>query len=97
MDTVMGRFTNALKFVLPWLYFGWFEASSMQATPGKMALGILVTDQRGNRISFGRASIRTFAKYISYKILFIGFFMAAVTRKKQGLHDMLAGCLVVNR
>jgi len=51
----------------------------------------------GNRIGFGRATGRHFAKIISGIILLIGYLMVAFTQKKQGLHDMMAGCLVVNK
>jgi uncharacterized RDD family membrane protein YckC len=62
-----------------------------------MFLGIKVTDLNGSRIDFGRATGRYFGKFISSIILFIGFIMVAFTQKKQGLHDILADCLVVNR
>jgi uncharacterized RDD family membrane protein YckC len=89
--------SNALGAVVGWLYFAAMESSKLQATPGKMALGIIVTDTDGHPISFLRATGRHFAKYISMVILFIGFIMVAFTERKQGLHDMLAGCLVVNK
>jgi uncharacterized RDD family membrane protein YckC len=60
-----------------------------------MALGIRVTDLDGNRIGFGKATGRYFAKILSALILGIGFLMVAFTERKQGLHDMLAGTLVV--
>ncbi len=80
-----------------WLYYALFESSSKQATLGKMALGIVVTDIDGNRISFGRANARFWSKIISGMILGIGFLMAAFTEKKQGLHDMIAGTLVIKK
>ncbi len=80
-----------------WLYFALMESSSKQATLGKMALGIIVTDLNGNRLSFGRATGRYFGKIISGAILMIGYIMAAFTEKKQALHDIIAGCLVVDR
>jgi uncharacterized RDD family membrane protein YckC len=49
------------------------------------------------RISFGRATGRFFAKIISSIILFIGFIMAGFTEKKQALHDMIAGTLVIRK
>lgn len=76
-------------------YFPILESSSLQATPGKLALGIKVTDLQGNRIGFGRALGRNLAKIVSVIILYIGFIMAGFTAKKQALHDMIAGCLVV--
>lgn len=83
--------------VIAWLYFTLMEASSNQGTLGKMALGIVVTDLDGKRISWGRANARFWSKIISYVILLIGFIMAGFTEKKQGLHDMIAGTLVVRK
>ncbi|HUU41684.1 MAG TPA: RDD family protein [Desulfatiglandales bacterium] len=85
-----------LGIIIGWLYYAMMESSSKQGTLGKMALGIKVTDLSGNKITFGRATGRHFSKYISAIILFIGYLMVAFTAKKQGLHDMIAGCLVVN-
>ncbi len=73
------------------------ESSPTQATLGKMALGIKVTDLAGKRVGFGKATGRYFGKIISALILLIGFIMVAFTEKKQGLHDKMAGCLVVNK
>lgn len=78
-----------------WLYFAFMESSPWQATLGKRALGIVVTDESGNRLSFGRATGRYWAKFLSYIILLIGFIMAGFTPKKQALHDMVANTLVV--
>ncbi len=86
---------SALGFIIMVLYFAIMESSSKQGTLGKMVLGIVVTDAGGNRISFGRALGRNLAKVISDIILFIGHLMVAFTPKKQGLHDMIAGTLVV--
>jgi uncharacterized RDD family membrane protein YckC len=77
-----------------WLYWALMESSTWQATLGKKALGIYVTDLEGRRISFGRATGRFFAKLISGFALWIGYIMAGFTEKKQALHDMIAGCLV---
>ncbi|MFW9806568.1 MAG: RDD family protein [Candidatus Thorarchaeota archaeon] len=84
-----------LGLVGGWLYFALMESSSKQATLGKMALGIIVTDYNGNRISFARATGRHFAKIISAILLLVGYIMIAFTEKKQGLHDIISGCLVV--
>lgn len=81
--------------VINWLYFALLESSGKQATLGKMALGMVVTDLDGNRVSFGKASGRFFGKILSGLILLIGYIMAAFTERKQALHDMLAGTLVL--
>jgi uncharacterized RDD family membrane protein YckC len=79
------------------LYFTIFESSHFQATPGKMALGIIVTDMQGRSVTFPRALGRNVGKILSKMIIWIGFIMAGITQKKQALHDMLADCLVVMR
>lgn len=88
---------NLLGIAVTWLYFAAMESSPYQATLGKLALGMKVTDTNGNRISFGRASGRHFGKIVSVLILGIGFIMAAFTQKKQALHDLMADTLVVNK
>ena len=77
-----------------WIYEATMESSSKQATVGKMALRLKVTDLEGRRISFARATGRHFAKIISGLILLIGYIMAGFTERKQALHDMIAGTLV---
>lgn len=86
-----------LGVFLNWLYYTLLESSSVQATIGKMALGIIVTDLNGNRISFARANARYWSKIISALILCIGFIMAGFTKKKQALHDIIAETLVINK
>jgi uncharacterized RDD family membrane protein YckC len=86
---------GTISTVVGWLYYALMESSAKQATVGKMALGIIVTDLEGRRLGFGRATGRYFAKILSALILGIGFLMVAFTARKQGLHDILAGTLVV--
>jgi len=92
---VRGVVGGAFNLCVGWLYESLLESSSKQATVGKMALGLKVTDELGNRISFARATARHFSKILSGMILLIGFFMIGFTERKQGLHDMIAGTLVV--
>jgi uncharacterized RDD family membrane protein YckC len=81
-----------------WLYFALLESSEWQATAGKKALGLEVTDMNGAKVSFGRASGRYFGKMISQLIpLGVGFILAGFTEKKQALHDMISGCLVLRK
>jgi uncharacterized RDD family membrane protein YckC len=88
-----------LLFVGSWLYFALFESSSWQATPGKRVLNLVVTDFFGNRISFGRATGRFFAKeFLSGRLtVYVGYILAGVTERKQALHDMIASTLVLRR
>jgi len=48
-----------------WLYYALTESSPWQATPGKRALGLLVVDARGNRLSFWGATRRHLAKFVA--------------------------------
>lgn len=105
------------------LFFSIMESSSRQATPGKMVLGIKVTDIDEKQVSLGRAIGRnliklapgiivialaiiifavasdpmTMSPLISLVsiLLVIPYVAIAFTAKRQGLHDMIANCLVV--
>ena len=91
------RVLMAFIISLAWLglYHILMESSSRQATVGKMAVGIVVTDLDGNKISLSRAAGRNFGKMLGGIFFFIGFIMVGFTEKKQALHDILAHCLVV--
>jgi uncharacterized RDD family membrane protein YckC len=81
-----------------WLYFALLESSEWQGTAGKRALGLIVTDMNGQRVTFMRATGRHFAKIVTGLIpFFIGYIMAGFTEKRQALHDMIASCLVLRR
>ena len=90
-----GLIVGGITIVIQWLYYALMESSAKQATLGKLAIGLKVTDTSGNRITFGRASGRYFGKIISGLIFNIGYIMAAFTERKQALHDMMANCLVI--
>lgn len=84
-----------LSVLLPWLYWAGCESSSRQGTLGKVAMGMRVTDLDGKRLGFSRATLRFFGKYVSGFFLGLGFLMAALTDRKQALHDILADTLVI--
>lgn len=92
-----GVLASFIGIVLTWLYFALMESSRQQATLGKQAVGIIVTDLNGKKINFGRATGRYFGKCLSTIILMLGYIMAAFTQNKQALHDMLARTLVLSR
>jgi uncharacterized RDD family membrane protein YckC len=87
--------TFSFSTLASWIYEAALESSKYQATLGKMALGLKVTDLEARRISFLRATARHFAKILSGLVLMIGFIMAGFTERKQALHDMIAGTLVM--
>ena len=76
------------------LYCTLLESSTRQATLGKQVVGTKVTNRAGERIGFGRAAGRFFGKFLSAFTLFIGYWLIAVTARRQALHDLLAGTLV---
>jgi len=84
-----------------WLYQAGLESSQWQATLGKKALGLYVTDLEGNRVTFGKASGRFFAgrglgfvPYLGGLYYLVDCIVAGFSEKKQALHDMIASCLV---
>jgi uncharacterized RDD family membrane protein YckC len=85
----------AVAFVGQWLYEALLTSSSWQGTIGKRVLRLKVVDEAGNRIGFGRATGRFFAKILSSMFFCIGFIMIGLTERKTGLHDMLAGTKVL--
>jgi uncharacterized RDD family membrane protein YckC len=87
----------AITITATWVYYTMFEASIWQATPGKRVLRLYVADLNGQRLTFGRAAARNFAKMISSLTFLVGYLVAGFTEKKQALHDILASCLVLRR
>lgn len=85
-----------LSFIFAVVYFTVFETSSLRATPGKYWLGLSVTTETGDTLSFTQSLIRHFTKYISSAFLFFGYALAFFTDKKQTLHDLIAKTVVVN-
>ena len=87
--------------LLPWaitfVYEGVMQASPLQAYVGKMAVGAIVTDVDGARLGYGRSFLRAICKVPSAITFAIGFLMVAFTPRKQGLHDVMAGTLVVKK
>lgn len=78
------------------LYFTLMESSERGATLGKRAFKLRVVTADGHdRIGFGRAVGRYFARFISIIVLYIGYLMQPFTQRKQALHDMICGTAVV--
>ena len=86
-----------LYFLMVGAYYSVMESSKLQATVGKLALGIKVVDAHGQRLSYLHALGRWVAASLSYFTLYIGFLMAGFTKHKQALHDLVANTHVVDR
>ncbi len=87
----------AFSVLVRWFYFAGCESSVWQGTVGKKILGIRVTDMFGNRISFGRATVRFFGRILSTVCLGLGFWSVLWDQYSQGWHDKIAGTLVLDK
>lgn len=84
--------------IIGFAYYAFFESSKWQATPGKLACGIRVTDASGQRITIGRAAGRNAVRLFNALTLLVPmvfYVVAAFTERKQGIHDLLASTYVV--
>ena len=92
------RPATLIALLIGFIYYVLFECSTWQATPGKRALNLRVTDQHGHRLSLGRAMTRNSIRLlnvISALLPFICYIAMLWSKRKQGLHDMLADTLVL--
>jgi len=84
-----------IGMVVGWIYFVWMT-KKYQATLGKKAVGIKVMSDKSEELTLGRVILReTIGKLISAIILYIGYIMVGFTKRKQALHDKIAGTVVV--
>ena len=86
-----------VTFAVGWAYYVLFESSPARGTLGKFALNLFVADLHGDPISYRRAAFRYFFKSLSTLLLGLGWLMVAFTPRKQALHDVIAGTLVLRR
>ncbi len=91
-----------LPIVVQIIYFTWMHASASQATLGKLAVGIKVARGDGSGLTLGRS----FGRWCAYFFInlatcgvgtLVSAFTSGLTDRKQGLHDMMADTLVVDR
>lgn len=91
--------TSMASLTITYLYYTLFEASKWQATPGKLALRLRVTDVHGQRITVGRSAARNVVRLLGaiFGLLPIICYLAMLwTQHKQGLHDLWASTYVLN-
>ncbi|HEX2112943.1 MAG TPA: RDD family protein [Alphaproteobacteria bacterium] len=94
-DLLRAWLTGGLGFLLSFVYFAAFEASTLQATPGKAALGLKVADLSGAPIGLGRSLFRQAMKVLEFASSGITYIIAAFTARHQALHDIFAGTVVL--
>ena len=81
--TVIGLF-----FVSFWYYKG--------QTPGKIITKSKIVDAKlGTKPTLKKCIVRFLSYILSTLIICIGFIMVSFTKKRQGLHDVIAGTIVV--
>lgn len=86
---------NLLSIVINIGYFVFYQAMNGQ-TLGKKAMKIKVVDLSGNKPTIMTFFLREIiGKLISTIILLIGYLMILWDGKKQGLHDKIAGTVVI--
>ena len=83
--------------VLIWLYYALLESSPLQASVGKIIIGLKVVDKRGRRLSFWQATERILSKLITNITFYFGFFIAAFDKRKQTLHDRISHSAVIRK
>ena len=81
--------------VVGFLYKPFFESSAALGTPGKVFMGLQVTDLEGNRLTFKTSLIRYIGSILSGAILCLGHLFNLFTAKRQTLHDMIANTVVI--
>jgi uncharacterized RDD family membrane protein YckC len=87
---------NFLMLALLFIYSSALESSPLQATIGKWFMKIKVYDKEYKRISFLKALVRNILKIISAISVF-GFFLIDMTPRRQALHDLLSGTILLRR
>ena len=85
-----------IQFAIPITYVTWF-IGKYQATPGKMAAGLIIVSPDGGRISYLKAFARYFAEILSGILLGIGYLMAAFDEEKRTLHDRICATRVIKK
>jgi uncharacterized RDD family membrane protein YckC len=90
-------YAELILVVIAVLYHTFMESSKYQASFGKLALELKVTDSEGEKLNFAKALLRNVSKVVSSAIVFFGYIMAGLTTRKQALHDIIAHTLVVKK
>jgi uncharacterized RDD family membrane protein YckC len=86
-----------LGYILPFVATVWFWLRYF-GTPGKMALQLKIVDaDTGGKLSLAQAIGRYFAYFVSAIPLLLGYIWVGIDKRKQGIHDKLAGTVVVRQ
>ncbi len=91
---LVGTLLGSGWLLLAALYFTLFWSAAGQ-TPGMRLLRLRVRTLRGETPSMGRSLVRYVGLILSIVPLFAGFLPVLFTERRRGLHDFLAGTVVV--
>ena len=80
---------------IDWLYAAFLISSPWRATLGQAVMDLHVTDLNGDRITFGRATARYLAQILNLVTLGFGVLLQLFTARRQALHDLVSGTVVV--
>ena len=87
-----------ISLAVVWVYFAGLESGRRRAALGKRAMGLEVRTADGfARIGFPRATVRWLVHWVSFALLLLGFLIQPFTPRKQALHDLASGTVVVVR
>lgn len=83
------------NFFAALLYCVLLESSRWQGTLGHQVVGVRVCDGQLRRVSVLRALGRFLCLWLSVSTCGIGYLTQLWTRRRQTLHDLVAGCVIV--
>ena len=97
-------FAGAVVAIVVWyflfiIFSVWYEVyfiGKYGATYGKKWMDLKVVSEKGQLIGYKGAFIRWIGRLIVGFTFFIGYLLILFTERKQGLHDKIAGTVVVN-
>jgi len=91
-DEILGI---GVGFIVGVIYNWYFWTRNNGQTPGKQLMGIRVVKADGSKVNDLEAVVRYIGYYINTFLLLLGWLWAIPDGKNQGLHDKLAGTVVV--
>src|SRR2546429_1662892 len=92
LESVLGA--AAWSVVLSTAYFVGFWSLAGQ-TPGMRLMGVLVVPDAAPRLTLWRGLLRMVGVLVCWLTLGLGFALVLVDDRRQGLHDKIAGTLVL--
>lgn len=79
------------------LYNGIMEGSGMHGTFGKYLMGIVVADESGQPLDYGKSFTRSMCRLLSGLTLGVGFLIGLFDDEGKALHDRIAGTRVITK